>query len=872
MWCKSPGFQAIKPLVSNVSTEKEEERHLYISDSFFRLAWYAVIPLLRNSTERDSQTVRIWVIDPELSDEAEIINTAVIPSVYFRYLTRCLFIGGEFAVIGLSSFPQTSQSYFTNQGFWEAPLLGVHEYHNFHITSQSVSFHGKSVASSQHVFYRTSPEKPHGDKNVSLRLPTGSRMSIVWGACTPHQALLLSDKGTFITKNAFLTYEEIKVDPGELLMPAEGYYVVFDAVLLENGSIFRIGDALYWRDNEEGILMNIPIKLLGGGVKGLSFRSQCADYYSLLGFELSTVLAWTDHELYKGGKALDWKTNSNYMSNILSLPKTTTILTAAFGSHPASFGALVMYTDSVQLSLLTCYETEGIWKTRTLLSTNVLQGPFRMLFVSAALETLLVWNKDTILYSFHDDSEWRYLQIMDSSNISQEASGSHIHHVVIDSSRNMLVKMENNVLFFCKFGTNKLFRLPAWNDPGRSVVLYLNQKEQIIMLTLLDGGLHVKKYPFQMEIMSAMQGEVHSCPFIGFTHNMNRPVYYIDMEEAIEFWAQIVYYEGENINVTLSRNKDHVLQITERTHFESVRHLDTTNKTFTIYQDADCKDVFNNSDLIIKNSQNASDIVTMELLPTQIDNSCNLPKNQISHFFVGCPPNRHIRVIKPLRIPCKMNVFNSYTIPRFALSNSSKDLTVFYDWKSFGCVLKIHYKDEFRPDIEMYDGETFVRSVDANFIVWEYFNRKDYYFSATMHQVACLHEAQTWTSMLVDEKRPEEAWGPHNYRSCFVDNSENLGNLDQPYEIMNRSSRNFLTFSQENSAIYVFNVKIVDPNYSFCDLRAVFAVQTYGIPEVDELLPLYMLLTQSIIALIILCISFYGYTSIFRDMLQKKCV
>ncbi len=108
-----------------------------------------------------------------------------------------------------------------------------------------------------------------------------------------------------------------------------------------------------------------------------------------------------------------------------------------------------------------------------------------------------------------------------------------------DHSQNMLVKMENNVLFFCKFGMNKLFRLPSWNDPGRSVVLYLNQKGQIIMLTMLDGGLHVQKYPLQMEIRSAMRGEVHSCPFIGFTHSMNRPVYYIDKEEAIEFWAQV---------------------------------------------------------------------------------------------------------------------------------------------------------------------------------------------------------------------------------------------------------------------------------------------------------------------------------------------
>lgn len=28
-------------------------------------------------------------------------------------------------------------------------------------------------------------------------------------------------------------------------------------------------------------------------------------------------------------------------------------------------------------------------------------------------------------------------------------------------------------------------------------------------------------------------------PFIGFTHNMNRSVYYIDKGEAIELWAQV---------------------------------------------------------------------------------------------------------------------------------------------------------------------------------------------------------------------------------------------------------------------------------------------------------------------------------------------
>lgn len=70
---------------------------------------------------------------------------------------------------------------------------------------------------------------------------------------------------------------------------------------------------------------------------------------------------------------------------------------------------------------------------------------------------------------------------------------------------------------------------------------------------------------------------------------------------------------------------------------------------------------------------------------------------------------------------------------------------------------------------------------------------------------------QSW--FISNERKRDVFYVFQNYRSCFVDNSEKLGDLDQPYEIMNRSSMNYLSFSLEHSAIYVFNVKIVDPKY-----------------------------------------------------------
>ncbi|XP_052006857.1 cation channel sperm-associated auxiliary subunit epsilon-like [Xyrauchen texanus] len=889
IWCESSGFATVKPLVS----VREEERHLYISDSFFRFSWYAVIPELRNASESDSQIVRIWIIDPDRAERTEIYNTALVPSIHSRYLTKQFLISGAYPVIESSSSSQTVQSYFTNQGFWEARLLGNPEYHSFCIFGQSVSFHGQCVVSSRHTFYMASPEKPYGDREVSLYLPTGSQLSLVWGVCTPYRALLLSEKGTFMTKNAFLTYEEVKVDPGDLHVPAEGYFTIFEAALLENALIFRVGDALLWRDNKDRILRMNPNKLLDHGVKGLNFRTQCVDYYPLQDFELASVLAWKDHELYVGGKSLDWQNNNNYMTKVLSLPKTATILTASFGSHPEALDALVMYThndDPVRLSLITFYETEGIWRSSTFLSNlkeqDALQGPFQMFFVGSALETLLVWNKDVMLYSFHNNSEWGYMQPTNFSSLSQAANGSHIHQVVMDHSWNMLIKMENNALFFCKAGINKLLRLPTWIDSGSSMVLYLNQKNQIDMLILSDSGLHVQKYPLLMEIRSAMRGGVHVCPFIGFTHKMKRRVYFMDKGDRKELWAQIVYHVGKRIDVKLHMNNKHLLQITSRTHFESVRGVETINKgsicffhlveqcinmlffqTFIIYQETHLRSRPNNSGLISQ----SSGTVSMELLPTQIGNACYLPKNQVSHLLVGCPPNRHIRVVKPQEIPCEMHTFEKYTIPGSVLRNPKlEDLLVHYDWKRIGCVLKINYKAAFRPDIDLYDGDTFVHSVDANFIVWEKFGRKDYYFNATMQQVACLHEAQTWKSMLVDKKHSEEAWGPHNYRSCFVHTSKKLGNLDQPYEIMNKSSRNYLTFSQKDSATYVFIVKILDPNYSFCDLRAVFAVKTYGIKIKDQRLPMYVVLILTCITLIMLCLIFYKYVTVFRNMLRKK--
>ncbi|XP_041756611.1 cation channel sperm-associated protein subunit epsilon isoform X2 [Coregonus clupeaformis] len=871
MKCTSPGFQMVKPLVS--SPEEEETRYLFISDSFFSFIWYAVVPIDRGSTETSSKKVRMWIIDPEQADPAEINNTALVPSTQSRYITKHFYNNGQYPVITLTS-KQTHLGHFQKDGYWEAVIPGDERYNDFHIYGQPISFQHRFVIEGQHTFYWPEPTEPNREREVSLRLAPGSPLLLVWGTCELYHGLLLSDTGALITKNAFLTSEELKVDPGSLPVPPEGYFTVDQAALLEDGIIFRIDGALYWRDNQDRVLTEHP-QLPTSGVMGLYQRTCCASNYPVQDVELSSLIVWKDNVLLVGPKQLKNPGRANFLKIVLTVPPTVTFLTASFGSHPASLATLVMNSvpGAIPRSFLTSYnELVPSWITSTFMTKfklkDIPKGPFEMRFLESADASLLLWNKETILYSFHNDNEWGEIRPFNASHLSAAANGSKIHQVALDNSWNMLVKMENNILFYCKVGMHEVVRLHKWIEPDSRMVLYLNQKEQIHMLTLTPEGLHVQKYPMLMETKSAMKGSYHDCPFISFEHSMNTISYNMDKGDQMVLWAQIVYPEGKGVHVKLLSNNEDLLNIEQKSHFEGVNSVDTVNTTFIISQKVDYSDATSYTHLTKK----TSGILTLELVPNQIGNTCNLPKSRISHFNVGCPPNRHIRVARPWGMPCEMHSLTNYTILRSVLRDQQQDdLVVDYDWEKFGCLLKTHYKNPFHPSLDLYDGDNFVRNVDANFIVWDRFGRKDYSFNATMRQVACLREAQTWSFMLTGGKSLEEAWGPENYRTCFKVIPGKLGNLDQPYEIMNRSSKNFLTFSQVDSATYVFNVKILDPNYSFCDLHAVFAVQTYGItiPK-HQHLTTYVAIVFTLFSLCILGYSYCQYVTIFRYLLATR--
>lgn len=52
-----------------------------------------------------------------------------------------------------------------------------------------------------------------------------------------------------------------------------------------------------------------------------------------------------------------------------------------------------------------------------------------------------------------------------------------------------------------------------------------------------------------------------------------------------------------------------------------------------------------------------------------------------------------------------------------------------------------------------------------------------------------------------------------NYRPCFSYAIGKPGDLSQPYEILNYSNKNHLKWPPTYTGMYVYRLKVLDPNY-----------------------------------------------------------
>ncbi|KAI8494156.1 hypothetical protein Bbelb_279160 [Branchiostoma belcheri] len=188
-------------------------------------------------------------------------------------------------------------------------------------------------------------------------------------------------------------------------------------------------------------------------------------------------------------------------------------------------------------------------------------------------------------------------------------------------------------------------------------------------------------------------------------------------------------------------------------------------------------------------------------------------------------------------------------------AESSKEVT--YDLDNLGCPIDVFYSDKFQPTVDLYDGDQFVHEVKEDYFVWEAHGRTGYVYSATMQQAGCVCEAQTLSGMLTagNVSSPDEAWGPQNYRPCSTP-CDPTGSLTGQYEVLSSSGVSALMFGS-SKGIFVFNLKVLDPECSYCVLQTQFAVRVYGSPRESLNLYVYISVLAFILGTVVILVLTY---------------
>eukprot|EP00128_Syssomonas_multiformis_P011986 Colp12_sorted_trinity150504_noHs@17729 len=108
-------------------------------------------------------------------------------------------------------------------------------------------------------------------------------------------------------------------------------------------------------------------------------------------------------------------------------------------------------------------------------------------------------------------------------------------------------------------------------------------------------------------------------------------------------------------------------------------------------------------------------------------------------------------------------------------------MPVFYNYSRYGCPGNVYFGALYQPMVYLYDGAQNLRQVDADFIIYEVNGRFDYEYNVTLQN-----------------------------------------------NVLN--SQNFSAIKWNGEGMFVFNVEVVDRNYSYCYYKTSFAVFVYGQP------------------------------------------
>ncbi|XP_032322446.1 cation channel sperm-associated protein subunit epsilon [Camelus ferus] len=852
----SAGIQVIKPIVTG--PDLEEERYFPMENSYFCFLWYhKAINLPDNLTQ-----VIVWVYDPESADPSELLWTADEPSLDSEALSKHLAAMGQKPTIHTT---QRRKLYFPHEqmknGAWHFSVPVAEDDVVTEIKGNEVAFFDCFVADT--LFLLTFPflAIPETPGFLPISSPRGSQLMASRANCVPSSVVVVADMETFQTNDSFRTWVKIRVPPN--ILTDDERHSVSDVNLTKDGIFLLINGILYIKNFTAFTRLGSNVNLPDSGIIGITSRKWCWLNYLLKDEGIRSSMAiWTENEVYLGytfPKFVKIGTTEMLKKLVnMSSAATLTIHNVEYTGHPLELGLLLSYCITCEVTktiyLVIYNEDTKQWVYQDFALDVTIDTFLHLYFTHSALPEFILWDKQRIYYYYHNLKDKGVLQTStESGNLSRLSQDSNIHDVFIDYFGNIVIKMENNVMFYSKVSAEDAVKLHLWTSNRIKSLISLDSSGQVYLIYVFENGeIQRQEYPLILEAHSAIFKTEEKCPYWEFHNNIFVAFYLLDKGQNLSFWALIVYPENTGLYIIVESYGPKILDKKQQVHYETALGYSIKNMTVTFSQNINYEAV---DDYFTLQHQNTG-LLLIQVRFSEFAKICPITQ-KVFQIAVGCDAKKFIAVKGFHKKECRHHDFYYRIEKTYLRDRPSKHLRVKYDWEKYGCPLRLNFKEKFHPLLQLYNDENYVEDVEVNFIVWEIHGRDDYSFNNTMKKSGCLKEAQTWKSMTqLNKHLPlEEAWGPENYKHCFSYAIGKPGDLNQPYEIINKSNNNHLVWPVDHYGMYVFRVKILDPNYSFCNLTAIFAIETFGvIPSprtylVAAILFLLMLLFLSLLAL-----------------------
>ncbi|XP_070929519.1 cation channel sperm-associated auxiliary subunit epsilon isoform X6 [Macaca nemestrina] len=571
--CSSPGVHAIKPIVTGPD---EEERNLFVDSSHTCFLWYYRVRHFFNNL---TQVISVWVYDPENADPDELLGSAEEPSI------NSIVLSTQMATLGQKPIVHTilkRKTYVSNEkmkkGTWHIMVPMTRDDALKEIRGNQVTFQDCFIADFLIVLTFPSLTIPEIPGSLPISSPRGSQLMVSWDACVVASVVLVTDMETFQTNDSFRTWTRIRVPPGSL-SDAERRSVA-DVIVSRDGVFFLTNGVLYQKSFRGFLKLGRILNLPNGGIIGISSRKWCwVKYLSKAKERRSNFAVWTENEVYLEYILLKFTrlVTTTELKNILNLSVTATLTihSVEYTGHPLEIAVFLSYcticTVTKKIFLVIYNEDTKQWVSQEFTLDAPIDSVFVPYFIFSALPGLILWNKHSIYYCYHNFTFTGILQTpAGHGNLSMLSNDSIIHEVFIDYYGNILIKMENNVIFHSKINTRDVVKLHLWtNNTTRAFVLLSTSGYTYFLYALDNGTIQIQDYPLSLETRSVAFTTKDKCPYMAFHNNVARVFYFLDKGEILTLWTQIIYPENTGLYVVVESYGPKILEESHDISFEA---------------------------------------------------------------------------------------------------------------------------------------------------------------------------------------------------------------------------------------------------------------------------------------------------------------